>query len=89
MYELFYTTKFKKDLKKFKQDFNLIGHFLKSLQERGKQGVPEKMRPHMLKGNYKDNWECHIKPDLLVIWIQIEEPKKITLVRIGSHADLF
>jgi mRNA interferase YafQ len=89
MYELFYTTKFKKDLKKFKKDFNLIGGFLKSLQEKGIKGIPQKMKPHMLKGNYNNNWECHIKPDLLVIWFQIENPKKITLVRIGSHSDLF
>ena len=89
MYELFYTSKFKKDLKKFKSDFILIGDFLKDLQEKGIQGVPTKMKPHRLRGNYKDNWECHIKPDLLVIWFQIEKPKKITLVRIGSHSDLF
>ncbi len=89
MYELFYTTKFKKDLKKFKSDFGLIGDFLKVLQEKGIRGVPIKMKPHRLRGNYKDNWEYHIKPDLLVIWFQIENPKKITLVRIGSHSDLF
>jgi len=89
MYELFYTSKFKKDLKKFKSDFVLIGGFLKGLQEKGVQGVPIKMKPHRLRGNYKDNWECHIKPNLLVIWFQIENPKKITLVRIGSHSDLF
>ena len=89
MYELFYTTKFKKDLKKFRMDFSLIGDFLKVLQEKGIRGVPGKMKPHRLRGNYKGNWECHIKPDLLVIWLQMEEPKKITLVRISSHADLF
>ena len=89
MYELFYTTKFKKDLKKFKSEFVLIGEFLKNLREKGAKSVPVKMRHHRLKGNYKDNWECHIKPDLWIIWFQIEEPKKITLVRIGSHSDLF
>ena len=89
MYKLFYTTKFKKDLKKFKSDFGIIGDLLKVLQEKGIRGVPIKMKPHRLRGNYKDNWECHIKPDLLVIWFQIENPKKITLVRIGSHSDLF
>ena len=89
MYELFYTSKYKKDLKKFKSDFALIGDFLKVLQEKGIRGVPIKMKPHRLRGNYKDNWEYHIKPDLLVIWFQIENPKKITLVRIGSHSDLF
>ena len=29
------------------------------------------------------------KPDLLVIWFQIEDPKKNTLFSTGSHADLF
>lgn len=89
MYELFYTTRFKKDLKRFKKDIALIGIFLKILQERGILGIPRKMKPHRLKGNYKDNWECHLKPDLLVILLQIEDPKKITLVRIGTHSDLF
>ena len=89
MYELFYTTKFKKDLKRFKNDFDLIGEVLKILQAQGVKGIPEKMRPHRLKGEFKGSWECHIKPDLLIIWFQIEEPKKITLVRIGSHSDLF
>ena len=47
------------------------------------------MKAHKLVGEYKDNWECHIKPDLLIIWIQIESPNIIKLVRIGSHSDLF
>lgn len=89
MYELYYTSRFKKDLKRFKTEFALIGDFLKMLQEKGIHGVPEKMKPHRLKGSYKDNWECHLKPDLLVIWIQIEDLKRITLVRIGSHSELF
>jgi len=71
-----YTTKFKKDLKKFKSDFVLIGDFLKNLQEKGAKGVAATMKPHRPKGNYKDNWECHIKPDLLIIWFQLEQPKK-------------
>ncbi len=89
MYELCYTSRFKKDLKRFRNDYPLIGEFLKQLQEKGRLGLPAKMKVHTLKGEYKDNWECHVKPDLLVIWIQIEEPKKITLVRIGLHAELF
>lgn len=89
MYELFYTSKFKKDLKRFKTDFIIIGDFLKDLQEIGAQGISQEMKPHRLRGKYKSNWECHIKPDLLVIWLQLENPKKITLVRIGSHSDLF
>ncbi|WP_420638779.1 type II toxin-antitoxin system YafQ family toxin [Candidatus Poriferisocius sp.] len=32
-------------------------------------------------------WECHIEPDRLLIWAHQEDA--LTLVRIGTHADLF
>jgi len=93
MYQIVYTGKFKKDLKRIGrrniQDSFLVEGIVKILKEKGVEGVPRKMRPHKLKGNYENNWECHIKPDLLIIWLQIENPKTIKLVRIGSHSDLF
>lgn len=92
MYKLVISTKFKKDLKKVVKnptDKKLTTGMLKVLKEKGVSGIPKEMKPHKLKGNYKDDWECHIKPDLLIIWYQIEDPQTIRLVRIGSHSDLF
>jgi len=92
MYQLEVTTKFKKDLKKIKKsaiDFEHTTKVLKLLQQSGFEGIPQHMKPHQLIGNYKDCWECHIKPDLLIIWLQFESPNIIRLVRIGSHSDLF
>ena len=92
MFRLQATTRFKKDLKKIKnnpKDFELTSSVLKILQKKGVSGIAQRMKPHRLTGNYRDNWECHIKPDLLIIWIQIESPGIIKLVRIGSHSDLF
>jgi len=92
MYQLIPTTKFKKDLKKIKKnhdDFKTVITVLKTLETTGVHGIPPSMKPHKLLGDYKDNWECHIKPDLLIIWIQIDSPNVIKLVRIGSHSDLF
>ena len=89
MYLLIPTTRFKKDLKKYKGDLEDIGKVLKILQAEGVKGIPKKMKPHLLKGSYKNNWECHIRPDKLIIWIQVEELKEIRLVRVGSHSDLF
>ncbi len=92
MYSLIPTTRFKKDLKKIKarpKDFDLVTKVLKQLQAKGVKGISIEMRPHKLKGIYSDNWECHIKPDLLIIWFQIENPKEIKLIRVGSHSDLF
>jgi mRNA interferase YafQ len=92
MYKLEFTTKFKRDLKKIKsnkKEYVLAVKLLKILEKEGVFGVPIIMRPHKLTGNYKDNWECHIKPDLLIIWVQIENPNTVKLVRIGSHSELF
>ena len=92
MYHLEPTTKFKKDLKKIKKsekDFKAVVKVLKQLQKGGVSEIPKKMKSHQLKGDYKDNWECHIKPDLLIIWFQIDEHQVIRLIRIGSHSDLF
>lgn len=89
MYLLIPTTRFKKDLKKYRGDLEDIRKVLKILQAKGVKGIPKKMKPHLLKGNFQNNWECHIRPDKLIIWIQIEEPKEIRLIRVGSHSDLF
>ena len=92
MYKLVISTKFKKDLKKIVKnptDKKLTTAILKVLKEKGASGIPKEMKPHKLKGNYKNNWECHIRPDLLIIWYQVESPNIINLIRIGSHSDLF
>ena len=42
---------------------------------------------HKLSGNYKDHWECHIEGDWLLIYLPTSGA--ISLVRTGTHADLF
>lgn len=91
-YTIFPSTKFKKDYKKFlnkKKELKAIQTAILLLSENGCENIPPTMKPHKLIGNYKGNWECHIFPDLLLIWEQEEEPKEITLIRLGSHSDLF
>jgi len=49
--------------------------------------LPARFRRHRLSGEWNRLWECHIEPDWLVIWDETEET--LTLVRTGTHADLF
>ncbi|MBW1940498.1 MAG: type II toxin-antitoxin system YafQ family toxin [Deltaproteobacteria bacterium] len=52
-------------------------------------GIPldKKYKDHFLKGNPDQYKECHLKPDLLLIYkIHAHE---IQLVDIGSHSELF
>jgi mRNA interferase YafQ len=51
--------------------------------------LPAMYKPHVLSGDYSKHWECHIKPDWLLIWKQDEENKEIYLIRTGTHSDLF
>jgi mRNA interferase YafQ len=51
--------------------------------------LPAKYKPHQLSGRYKGFWECHIKPDWLIIWRQNDSTRVIELTRTGSHSDLF
>jgi len=93
MFNLIPTNQFKKDLKTVSKrslkNVPLITEFLEKLQIQGAEGIDRKYRPHKLSGNYKDNWEAHIKPDLLIIWLEVTEEMEIILIRIGSHSDLF
>ena len=45
------------------------------------------LKPHKLSGNYKGYWECHVKPDLLMIWDENEQINLLKLARAGTHAD--
>lgn len=44
-------------------------------------------RDHALTGEWKDHRDCHIKPDLLLIY-QMPDAETLRLVRIGSHSEL-
>ena len=50
--------------------------------------LPEKYRDHALSGNWKDHRECHLKPDLLLIY-KFPDETTVRFVRLGSHSELF
>lgn len=49
--------------------------------------LPQKYKDHQLSGNLSECRECHIKPDLLLIYMV--KDSTIILVDIGSHSELF
>ena len=49
--------------------------------------LDQKYKDHQLKGSLKDFRECHIRPDLLLIY-RINE-NILELVDIGTHSELF
>ena len=53
----------------------------------GDQPLPVKLRDHPLKGEWAHHRDCHIEPDWILIYKV--ESTLLTLVRTGTHADLF
>ena len=50
--------------------------------------LPARNRDHALSGNWSGYRDCHLWPDLLLIYAK-PSPDVLRLVRLGSHGDLF
>lgn len=83
------TSQFKKDLKRYKHNTEVLDK-LESILKLLTEGlpIPEENRPHLLTGNYNGYMECHIESDTLLIWWD-KEIGIIKLIRFGSHSELF
>ena len=87
-----WTTAFKRDFKRIRATprHQNIETLLPAVIERLSSDEPLEPRQHdhNLGGNWKDHRECHLKPDLLLIYT-LPDPVTLRLVRMGSHSDLF
>ena len=72
-------------MKKRGKSFELLKQVISQLANDG--SLEPKFRDHKLLGDYSGIRECHLEPDWLLIYMTT--PDELTLVRTGSHADLF
>ena len=49
--------------------------------------LPARYRDHALKGEWRDHRDCHIKPDLILLYRK-PDVETLELVRLGSHSEL-
>lgn len=88
--DIVWTTQFKKDYKlalKRSLDIELLDDIIRALS-RG-ETLPEKNRDHALSGDWVGHRECHILPDWLLVYRIEDNVLVLTLVRTGTHSDLF
>lgn len=87
-----WTSAFKRDYKRVKATPRHKDIELLLVEVAGKlaedQPLAGKVRDHGLGGNWKGHRECHLKPDLLLIYTLPDE-STVRLVRMGSHSELF
>jgi len=48
-----------------------------------------KYKDHALVGNFAGCRECHIKPNLLLVYKITEDILELALIEVGNHAELF
>lgn len=90
MYTVKTTRQFDKEVKLCKKrglDISKLEVVVSILEEIGT--LPAKYRAHKLSGNYDNCWECHIKGDWLLVWLQNDNELTLLFINTGTHSDLF
>ncbi|MCK4744775.1 type II toxin-antitoxin system YafQ family toxin [Candidatus Parcubacteria bacterium] len=88
MYSVKYSSKFKKDIKKINNPPIKKSQKIIDLLIAGKK-LDRNHQNHKLQGEFKNCYECHISPDILLIYKVKKQELLILLLRIGSHSELF
>jgi mRNA interferase YafQ len=90
MREVKYTTRFPRDYRREKS-----GRHGKDLDARMMEvnllaadtPLPRRNFDHALSGEWSDHRDCHVKPDLVLIYRKTDDDS-LELVRLGSHSEL-
>lgn len=87
-YSITFSKQFKKDFKKINKDDKII---LKNIVDKlaNDETLEAKYKDHALKGNYIGFRECHIKPDLLLIYRKRDDILELYLASLGNHNNIF
>ncbi len=89
-YELHVTSEFKQDLKRCKKrGLPLDDLWVIVRKLLNGETLDPKQSDHMLQGDRKGQWECHIQSDWLLIWEQHDQELILVMLNTGSHSDLF
>ena len=90
-YDVIYSKKFKKSLKKVTKQGKDINKLLDIVDKLAtKETLEPKYKDHVLYDdkNFKGCRDCHIEPDWVLIYKYLEEEIVLLLVNTGSHSDI-
>ena len=88
MLRIDFSKSFKKSYKKLnKKDKELFAEI--SLKLANDEILEPKYKDHALKGNFIGFRECHLKPDLLLVYKKQKDKLILYCFDIGSHSEIF
>jgi mRNA interferase YafQ len=84
------TTRFKRDYKREKRtESDLDSDLLDVIEMLASDAeLPERLRDHALAGKWRGFRDCHVRPDLVLIYEKVGQDI-LSLARLGSHSELF
>ena len=91
MYKIEVTNRFKQSIKRLKKRRYKYTYFLYDVIDKLSKGeiLPAKYKNHPLKGILRGYYDCHISPDLVLIY-KIEKDRLVLLLfDIETHSNLF
>jgi mRNA interferase YafQ len=89
-YSIVYENKLKKDLRLANKRGLDISKFSEVVEKLATGNIlAPAYRDHKLQGKYSGFRECHINPDWLMIYRIQKNQHLLTLVRVGTHSDLY
>ncbi len=87
IYEIIHTSTFKKEFLKLNQkQKNKLKIVLEKLKNN--EALEIKYKDHKLKGDMENLRDCHIEPDLVLIYAKDKEKLILTALRINTHSNL-
>ncbi|MCC6323206.1 type II toxin-antitoxin system YafQ family toxin [Candidatus Nomurabacteria bacterium] len=91
MYQKIFSKKFKKSMRKIVYSGTIRREEIESVLDMLARGdrLTEKYQDHALQGSFEGFRECHVRPDLLLIYKKENELLILLLINIGSHSELF
>ena len=89
-YTVIYTRRFKRTLKRVRRAPGFRAERLKQViaMLAADARLPAVYKDHKLRGRLKEFRECHLAPDILLIYQKDDDALVLVLVAIGSHAHL-
>ena len=89
-YAVKHSKAFKKELKKLKNDSQALAELEFIIDKLANDEIlAPKYKDHQLTGDLKAYRECHIRPNLLLIYEKQEDILLLTCINLGSHSKLF